>query len=1022
MSETPNPIAAGDGNANMLPTPKQLREIRRLKANNYRTMYLLPRYVDEEDGSKRKLEAGEFDPKSKLYPITTPIRDMSDFGVGIGMYFTTTMWFGLMMIACAIIQLPTASYFDSKEYDKNNEYDSGFKVIGSASCLDESRVCLDADCKTYAGEFHYPSQSVPRFDPNYDPLTDAGPWKNDNFKIYDDDVSADSFDDDTKPRMAASDYNATIGKFKVDIVETEDKITVGLRKCQLKRFFGTSDFIMMVFVSCVLLWLGYIQNKEAEELDLAEQTAQDYSVIIEDPNPECVDPDEWKDFFEERFGGVFMVTVCLNNGKLLNLFKAKRAIEHEMALEAIEEEKYAKAKRRASSVDEGFLAQLQMNQSAKSYFKQFMELIGLDPTLEYFTMQLLKTNMQISKLKHSKYEACKVYVIFNTEASQRMCLESMCVGAIPAAMDKHDEIDPKFLFKGNLLAIKEAPEPSSVLYENLDKGLKEHAIEQAISWSILAVGLIVTYFTINGFFKAGQPVFGALAISAFNSVLPEVNRFLVMNFETHHTTEEIEDSFLSKTVAARWFTSSIILYVIGLDHSSQILSPYYIGSIQAVLLADAITSPVIRLMDVSGNLKRFVLAPIAGTDDRAKAFNQGTDWLLAERYTDLAKTVLMSLFYSAIFPVGYWYSALACFLCYWVDKYCVLRLFRQKPPAGDRLVRVTRTFTAVVVLIHAVITSHFYYSWPFDNLCPTSGSTTTGGAARAALLGVPLAYQGTYFSQCNVISDGLLPPVKKEPWFQDDGEQYKLVYFFNVVSILMVIYICIAYFGSDASTSIYALFYYRHSAVGEATDIAYDTVTTGEGYVPQFILEGMPHSILCCVAPIPATQEFGGGLEFDTYLLNWTASKERTGEEDESELEQDLTEEEKDAVYRKSNIYFDDQLEAIDEKNKNTCVLARAKQYIRNTATAEAGAFAMTVAGKARANTLHKEERASTSMASRLSASAKGMVQAVQVKVMGTPATGNADLEKMAAAAEGGDDERRETTQYPADMPGGTYT
>lgn len=34
---------------------------------------------------------------------------------------------------------------------------------------------------------------------------------------------------------------------------------------------------------------------------------------------------------------MFMVTVCLNNGKLLKLFKKKRFIENEMKLEAIEE-------------------------------------------------------------------------------------------------------------------------------------------------------------------------------------------------------------------------------------------------------------------------------------------------------------------------------------------------------------------------------------------------------------------------------------------------------------------------------------------------------------------------------------------------------------------------------------------------------------------------------------------------------------------------------------------------------------
>ena len=56
------------------------RAAKRDKANNYRELYLLPRYVIEEDGSKRKLEAGEFDEKSQLYSLCVPIKDMSDFG------------------------------------------------------------------------------------------------------------------------------------------------------------------------------------------------------------------------------------------------------------------------------------------------------------------------------------------------------------------------------------------------------------------------------------------------------------------------------------------------------------------------------------------------------------------------------------------------------------------------------------------------------------------------------------------------------------------------------------------------------------------------------------------------------------------------------------------------------------------------------------------------------------------------------------------------------------------------------
>jgi hypothetical protein len=58
----------------------ELRKIRRLKAENYRNRYLLPRFVLEENGTRRKLEPGEYDPNSQLYPITTPIAELSDFG------------------------------------------------------------------------------------------------------------------------------------------------------------------------------------------------------------------------------------------------------------------------------------------------------------------------------------------------------------------------------------------------------------------------------------------------------------------------------------------------------------------------------------------------------------------------------------------------------------------------------------------------------------------------------------------------------------------------------------------------------------------------------------------------------------------------------------------------------------------------------------------------------------------------------------------------------------------------------
>ena len=137
------------------------------------------------------------------------------------------------------------------------------------------------------------------------------------------------------------------------------------------------------------------------------------------------------------------------------------------------------------------------------------------------------------------------------------------VGRIPAALD-WKMIEEKYIFKGNLLHILEAPEPSSIQYEYLDRGFVEHTFEQLVSWTVVSGALILTYFTVVACFDGGQPLLGAIMISFWNGLIPEINRFLAQEYETHHTQDDIESSFLAKTICARWFTSSIVLVRISL--------------------------------------------------------------------------------------------------------------------------------------------------------------------------------------------------------------------------------------------------------------------------------------------------------------------------------------------------------------------------------------------------------------------------------------------------------------------------
>lgn len=91
-------------------TPREIREQRRIRAKTYRDLYLLPRYVIEEDGSKRKLEAGEYDANSKLYPLCTPVKDLSDFGKDIVVHVNIVHYI-VYCCACVFFFLSLCSCF-----------------------------------------------------------------------------------------------------------------------------------------------------------------------------------------------------------------------------------------------------------------------------------------------------------------------------------------------------------------------------------------------------------------------------------------------------------------------------------------------------------------------------------------------------------------------------------------------------------------------------------------------------------------------------------------------------------------------------------------------------------------------------------------------------------------------------------------------------------------------------------------------------------------------------------------------
>ena len=95
---------------------------------------ILPRYYDGEvDGEKvkQRAEPGEHEKPTKLYPICgTSDADMSGFGIGVGMYFSTLKFLFVISLIAGLINIPNILYYASDDYHGT---DSERKLFGRTS-------------------------------------------------------------------------------------------------------------------------------------------------------------------------------------------------------------------------------------------------------------------------------------------------------------------------------------------------------------------------------------------------------------------------------------------------------------------------------------------------------------------------------------------------------------------------------------------------------------------------------------------------------------------------------------------------------------------------------------------------------------------------------------------------------------------------------------------------------------------------------------------------------------------------
>ena len=191
----------------------------------------------------------------------TPVNEIGDFGIGILLYFKMLISLTILCTVLGLASIYNIHYFDTDEYSNSQPSLPNFSILhGSAVCDNYEPVCTADPCTcTYT---------------------------------------------DGDPTIVGSDCAVRFN-------------------CPLRLEQGYADLVIAAAFLLFNIYMGFKHAKITTKADEAEQTAQDYAIMVNDPNPDATDPDEWHKFFKQ-FGHVSYVTVAINNGKLLRLLSRRK--------------------------------------------------------------------------------------------------------------------------------------------------------------------------------------------------------------------------------------------------------------------------------------------------------------------------------------------------------------------------------------------------------------------------------------------------------------------------------------------------------------------------------------------------------------------------------------------------------------------------------------------------------------------------------------------------------------------------
>jgi hypothetical protein len=463
-----------------------------------------------------RAEAGENDVPTRLYsPIWTPHNQLGDFGLGIGLYFSTLRAMIVITFICGLCSLKNILYFASAEYDPAYR-STNWIELGSAVCGTRSWVpCPTCDCTDTSESFTADRLLPPE-------------------------------------RCAISENGSKVFALKNDCDGTH-------------WYLAATNFGTVIFMVFAVMLLGVYMRREEIQFDEDEQTAQDYSIQITNPPGDAKDPEEWHRYFKENCDGA-QVTVCtcaVHNDLLVKTLVERR--ERIRAIRSIQP---------GESMDTLDLARVAAEaERGRKLIPSLLAMVA--PGIPEHFSGLVTLNAKVEGLSQLNYPVTNVFVTFETEEDQRHVLKKLTVGSAKSRENDTSALsDPKYLFRGKyVLSVCEPEEPNAIIWDNLNvkwsKQLKELFLTTCVTLATIVLVAYLVYIANDSekleknLESANVTLLGsAVTISICSAIFPSFAKILTNMCESHRSESSRQSSLYYKIALFRWVISAVVIFII----------------------------------------------------------------------------------------------------------------------------------------------------------------------------------------------------------------------------------------------------------------------------------------------------------------------------------------------------------------------------------------------------------------------------------------------------------------------------